>query len=130
MDDNKELLECGHVESEHSDFTTGYGTDKDGNRSCYDCCALGDKKIMDETGKYTLYLVKRDDGRHVTNWPASLDYKVIDWNISNHNIAGRNGRIDVWFRDYQSKLWHGYQIGDYNDICHVKRIKGSKYGLK
>jgi hypothetical protein len=35
-----ELLECGHAESPHSDFTRGYGTRADGSRHCYACCQL------------------------------------------------------------------------------------------
>lgn len=114
-------LDCGHEESPHSDFTTGYGVDSEGHKHCYDCCAKNDRREMDTRGKYTLYLVKREDGYHVTNWPNSLDYKVIEWSKSRHNFGGF--RTDVWFRDYRGKKWHGYQIGDYNEVCHVKRLK-------
>lgn len=122
-----ELLDCGHYPSPHSDITTGYGMDEDGKKYCYACCADNDRKAMDERGKYTLYLVmdseKDEYPRHyrVTNWPESLQYNVTSYSRSRHNFGGI--RTDVWFKDYQGKQWHGYQIGQWSQICHVKRVK-------
>jgi hypothetical protein len=120
-----EILDCGHMPSEHSELTTGYGYDKDNKTFCYACCAENDQKNMDELGKYMLYLVKQDNVYHVTNWPGSLDYQVISIRSSWHNFAGQDGRKDVWFKDHNGKTWHGVQIGHWNDVCHVKRIKAS-----
>lgn len=113
------LLDCGHPESEHSEITTGYGI-LNGKTFCYECCAVMDKLAMHEDGKYTLYLVKRDNGYHVVNWPSSLDIKVKSYKRGNHNLAG--SRIDVWF-NFEGEKWHGVQYGEFTQICHCKRIK-------
>ena len=122
---NEQILDCGHAPSEHSDFTTGYGYDAQGKTYCYACIAKNERAEMDASGKNVMYLVSRDDGWHVTNWPASLDYKAYGIRKSWHNFAGSNGRTDFWFRDHQGKEWHGYQIGQWNQIAHVKRLKSS-----
>lgn len=74
-----ELLDCGHPESEHNAITRGYGTDKDGKKYCYQCCADQDRQEMIDTGKtYALYL----SGNKITNWPRSLvfePYRVKEW---------------------------------------------------
>lgn len=113
-------LYCGHYPSSGG---VGYGTDKDGHTFCYTCCADNDRAQMDTNGRATLHLVKRDHMYTVTNWPGSLEYRVIDYRTSWHNMAGKDGRTDVWFYDHAHKLWHGYQIGHFTQICHCKRIK-------
>lgn len=82
------ILECGHPPTAGVGGGVGYGTDKDGNRHCYACCAERDKASMIETGKAMLYLVSpaigrkpwhsaSDEENRVTNWPGSLpDAKV------------------------------------------------------
>lgn len=123
------ILDCGHTPSPHSDFTTGYGQDANGRKSCYTCIATMDRTQMDTDGRATLYLVKRirlaDGGGafYVTNWPGSLEYRVQSSRTSWHNMAGKDGRTDVWFTDHAGKQWHGYQIGHYTQICHCKRVK-------
>jgi hypothetical protein len=117
----QELLDCGHPESPHSDITRGYGTDEQGKRHCYACCAAADRKYMQKTGRIMLYLVKRDDGYHITNWPSSLDYKVTRVSHGRHNI-GRT-RTDAWFRDELGNSWHAVQIGDFSDLARCQRLK-------
>lgn len=64
----QEILECGHPESPHSDFTRGYGLTADGARHCYECCAKNDKQHMLEEGNIALYLVRNKEGKwQVTN---------------------------------------------------------------
>ena len=117
-----EILDCGHVPSETGKFGTGYGMDAQGKKYCYDCCAEMDKSDMDKSGKYTLYLTHNStDGYKVTNWPGTLKYRVFDFKKSRHNFGGI--RTDVWFFDHAGKKWHGYQIGNFTQICHVKRLK-------
>lgn len=120
---NQKILDCGHVPSEHSEITTGYGTDANGKKHCYSCIATIDRAQMDKDGRATLYLVNRDGKYFVTNWPASLSYPVQSFRTSWHNIAGKDGRIDFWFTDHAGKHWHGYQIGAYNEIAHCRRVK-------
>lgn len=117
------ILDCGHEPSEHNEITTGYGQDASGKTFCYACIAKNELEDMHRTGKNVMYLVKRDDGYHVTNWPASLDFKAYGVRKSWHNFAGSGGRTDFWFKDDIGKEWHGYQIGQYNEIAYVKRNK-------
>lgn len=104
-------------------FTTGYGTDSEGRRHCYACCAERDRQSMRETGRATLYLVKRDDGWHATNWPGSLDIKLhAEPRKGYHNMA--RYRYDVWF-DAFGRSWHGVQYGDNTQILHCRSVKSA-----
>jgi hypothetical protein len=121
-----DILDCGHAPSEHSPFTNGYGTDKDGKRLCYDCCAELERKSMMDTGKAVLYLVgcKRDDITwKVTDWPGKLEFQVV-W--ANHSKAAAFGgyidRTDFWFRGPDGFIWHGVSKGDM-DLARCRRTK-------
>lgn len=114
------ILDCGHTPSEHGPHTTGYATSRDGKKSCYECAAASELQDMNESGRATLYFVKRPDGYHVTNWTGKLDFKAYGTRKSRHNIGGT--RFDFWFK-VNGKEWHGYQIGGYNEIAHCKRNK-------
>lgn len=128
------ILDCGHMPSEHSSITTGYGRDADGKTHCYACCADGDRKRMIEDGKITLYLYDdeplgtRAPGQHtnrttarVTNWPNSLSFPVRHLTKGRHNIA--QVRYDVDFVGPDGFWWHGTQYGDWTQIVHCKRTK-------
>jgi len=110
------ICDCGHTESEHSEFTRGYGIDKDGKTMCYTCCAESDKRAMRKTGKYPLYFT----GKEVTNWPGSLRLAVVSTRESRHNWGLK--RIDFWF-NFEGQPWHGYTIGENTQIAHCKRNK-------
>ena len=108
-------------------FTTGYGSDSDGNLLCYSCCAEGDKEYMRKEGKISLYLT----GPHeksglssstlLSNWPGSLKIRVYSSvRKGDHNIAGC--RYDVWFK-FEGDDWHGVQYGDNTQLCHCHRLK-------
>jgi hypothetical protein len=127
------ILDCGHPPSSHSDFTTGYGEDSEGKKSCYDCCAANDRRNMIETGKATLYLAKNEDYKEhlgnidwqpryfITNWPGSLKLHATAVRTGSHNIAGK--RYDAWFNFEDGYVWHGTQYGDNTQICHCKRTR-------
>lgn len=115
----KTLLDCGHEESEHSDLTTGYGTDNEGKKYCYACCAEQDREQMRKDGDITLYL---HNGK-VTNWPSSLVFVPYHERKGRHNIAGT--RTDVWF-SFEGTTWHGTQYGSFSEICRCKLVKSSK----
>lgn len=108
------LLDCGH---EASPTGVGYGTDSDGLRHCYDCCAERDRASMRETGKATLY----DCGDTLTNWPGTLSLKVTGSTEGRHNIAGT--RRNVWFR-FEGRDWYGVRYGENTQIVHCRRLKG------
>jgi hypothetical protein len=110
---------CGN-ECIPNGITTGYGIMQDESKICFDCCALDDMERMDRDGKITLYLTQKDGKNYVSNWPGTLKFGPLNVSKGRHNIAGV--RYDVWF-GYAGYIWHGYTIGDYTQICHVKRTK-------
>jgi len=99
---------------------TGYGCDKDHNTICYDCCAVQDKRQMEETGKIVLYLDTHKGT--VTNWPGTLSIRCDRIKVGGHNW-GIN-RYDAWFTDHRGKEWHGVQYGDNTQIVHCHRMRG------
>ena len=132
-----EICDCGHAPSEHSEHTTGYGTDGDGKTYCYQCCAERDLKAMNDSGSYWLYLTMDNDNAwyrmgckvynnkpaHASNWPGSLKFTVTKLTKGKHNIAGC--RYDAWFKvpnGDKYDLWHGVQYGDNTQILHCKRV--------
>lgn len=101
-------------------YTPGYGTVTDtGDRLCYPCIGERDREKLQSTGKGTLYLDQSGHPWRVTNWPGTLAFNVISRSESRHNFA--RVRYDVWFRGPGGKIWHGYQIGDMTQSCHVRR---------
>lgn len=108
---------CGLAKTHESDVSTGYGTDREGNKVCFACCAEQDKAYMRENGRITLYL----SGNKVTNWPNTLELPTTYQRKGYHNIA--RTRVDVWF-NFEGAKWHGTQYGDNSQLCHCKRIKG------
>lgn len=114
------MCDCGHMESPHSSVTRGYATDLTGKVICWDCATKIELEYMRQNGKNTLYLVKRDNKYHVTDWTGKVDFVVKEYSTSRHNIG--RVRIDVWFT-FEGKTWHGYQIGDYNEVCHCQVTK-------
>lgn len=120
MDAELEILECGHPASAHSEFTTGYGVNPTtGSRACCQCCAQEDTDFMRKYGEAVLYF----DGAKITNWPGSLVFQPTSIRKSRHNFGG--WRYDFWFW-FENTLWHGYQIGDMNQIAHCKRTKTTR----
>ena len=132
------VLDCGHEESEHKPFTTGYGRNAEGKTFCYDCCAEQDKQYMRDNGKIMLYLTRVEGcppncpdkcSKHgqyyyqVSNWPGSLKIKTYNEHTGKHNMTGK--RIDVWFR-FEGQTWWGVQYGYDTDIIHCKRLKEKK----
>lgn len=86
---------------------------------------------MKQTGRAVLYLHKRKDSIgtpgqtwEVGTWEGSFRVPVYYSQSSWHNMAGKDGRLDVWFT-FDGSRWHGVNIGD-NDIVRCRRTKGSK----
>lgn len=117
------LLDCGHTPSEHSENTTGTAHTSDDKEICWTCAALGELGRMLKTGKATLYWSKHASpvGWRVTNWPSSLMFDHVRATTGKHNIGGT--RDDVWFVGPDGYIWHGVQIGQWNQILHARRTK-------
>ena len=109
-------VDCGFKTVHHSDFTTGYGIDANNRHVCFECCGKRDAQTMREKGKYMLYY---SSGK-ITNWPGTLSFTPYFSRESQHNIGGK--RIDFWFM-FEGRVWHGYQIGRWNEIAHVRQTK-------
>lgn len=90
---------------------------------CYDCCAKWDLAYMKREGKIALYVTERRSLQldtqqakrcrpiRISNWPGSLSFVIHRYRYSDHNFAGRQGRLDIWFH-YDGHVWHGVNIGD------------------
>ena len=123
MNTEKVICEGCGTECQSKGGAAGYGT-SNGKRYCYQCCAQIDRDEMDkaaqERGRFTLYLVKRNDSWFVENWPGTLSFPArIRW--GRHNIAGK--RTDAWFTDHAGRPWHGVQIGEWTQLCHCRPVK-------
>lgn len=105
------------------EFCTGsaFGRDDQDRTICYRCCGIRDGLSMRETGRATLYLVKRGVSWAVTNWPDSISFPVTEIRKGAHNMA--RVRYDFWFRVNNVEQWYGYQIGDNTEIAHCRRLK-------
>jgi hypothetical protein len=123
-------LDCGHPPSEHSDFTTGYGTDDQGKRSCYDCCAKQERAAMIKTGRGTLYLTSAAaNGRmcdFLTDWPGKLRFQA--FNVTKSRGYGFGRRYDIVCGSFvgpDDYIWSFRNAGD----MHLARCKRTKrYG--
>lgn len=103
-----------------SGLGTGYGIRKDGARVCYSCCADDDKRSMLETGRATLYLVKRNGRWRITNWPGSYDVRADYVRRFNHPFAR-----EAWIARFvgpDGTTWSAKNIGD-SQIAHCRRVR-------
>ena len=133
-------LDCGHAPSPHGEHTTGYGETPEGERICWDCCAVRDRAELERTGRGVLYLTLDPEpvrvspwgsrsagwvyGKHtLTNWPGSLEIPVRAVKRGRHNIAGF--RWDCWFT-LAGREWHGVQIGRSSQLCRVRRLRAGE----
>jgi hypothetical protein len=116
---------CNRVRSYQSESTTGFATTQEGEKHCFDCCAVVDRDYMIDKGHskgLPLYLVQKKEGKwFVTNWPGTLSFWVGTLRKGRHNIAG--SRYDVWFNGPDGHVWHGVQYGEWTQVCHCKRTK-------
>ncbi len=100
------ILDCGHVESPHSDITRGYGTDSAGKRHCYACCQKADLATMAETGRIAAYL--SSDGKSITNWPGlPLMHVTAEWETSAGGFARRTQITRVRATAADGSKWYG-----------------------
>ena len=80
-------------------------------------------------GKATFYYFKKYAGdklypgiytEHVGTWDGSYKWPAIS-KESWHNMAGKNGRKDLWF-NIEDQKWWGKRIGSC-DLVRAKRVK-------
>lgn len=73
------------------------------------------------TGRGVLYLSGPAGSQVISQWAGDLKIHPYHVRQSWHNMAGRNGRTDIWF-SFDGSRWHGVNIGD-NQILRVRRCK-------
>lgn len=114
---------CGEEKTHESDFTTGYGKDKDGNIVCFACCGEQDKQYLRDNGKLSGYFTKGKDGEYYfTNWPGTFKLRARHIRKSWHNFAGKDGRTD-FIVTFEGKDYYGVQIGHMNECATIKAYK-------
>lgn len=75
---DKITCSCGHLESDHSEFTRGYATDSEtGKTHCYDCSLKADLAYLKKNGKLTAYV--SSDKNKVTTWPGLKIANIVAW---------------------------------------------------
>lgn len=100
-------------------ISTGYGTDQQGNKICFDCCGKRDVEELHNLpigGKTIQYW----DGKHVINWPGTLSITPAKVVVGKHNIA-RTQTLVYFNLDRHRYL--GKQYGNFTQILHVTRLK-------
>jgi hypothetical protein len=77
---------------------------------------------MRETGRATLYLVKRADGWYVTNWPNSLSFKA--HGVRESHGFGFGGRYPIVTASFAfDGQWWSVRDAGYSQIAHCRRTK-------
>ncbi len=125
------LLDCGHAPSEHSEHTTGYGSDSDGRKYCYECCAERERAAMIETGCSTLYFCENVEHggtiprfrNELTDWPGKLRFHV--WYVNRSHGYGFGRRYPIVtgrFNGPDGFVWSFRNAGDMQ-IARCRRTK-------
>lgn len=112
--------QCNEHKIHEDSLTTGYGTDKDGNKVCFACCGLNDAKELanlQPKEKYILYLDTTE--KTLSNWPGTFKISLHYIREGRHNIAGK--RYDTWFT-FKGSNYHAVQYGNNTQIAHIKKV--------
>ncbi len=116
-----------------------YGTDREGNKHCVECCGKNDLAEALKSGTWIGYLSEVDpvampygvgfrNQRKYTasNWPGTLKINVHGSYRTRHNFGGFV--THVWFKmPGDPFVWYGKQIGDNNQILRAKRTKKESF---
>lgn len=128
----KKMFECADCHKTkrpaEGSCLTGYATDAQGRKICFDCCNTRDrvtmltKKCADSLPLYLTIEMYHNAAKRaeigvwftgkVTNWPGTLEITCTG-KVGGHNIAGY--RFDVWF-EFNDHEWHGVQYGNMSQI--------------
>lgn len=115
-----DCYQCKEHKIHESDISTGYGSDKDGNKICFDCCGKNDmEQLRNLKPKEKMCLYLNTKNKKITNWPGTLKIQLHYIREGKHNIAGK--RYDTWFSLGQFN-YHGVQYGNNTQIIHIKKL--------
>jgi len=130
------ILECGHPPTSQTEgsITTGYGSDGNGFRRCFACCAEVDRAYMIEHGRITLYLSQPTSERprgslshagfKLTNWPGSLAFPLLSLCRSKgRGFGGEYPRESFRFNGPDGFVWYGIRQGHHTQIAHCRRTQ-------
>ena len=128
--------DCGH-DAVSDGFTTGYGVDRDGKKTCFACCGEEDKRTLRETGVLRGYLTYDQEPKvwsrkgyeavkngAFTNWPGTLRLPIIERVKRSLNNWGAP-RIDFWIV-WEGRRYHGVQVGESSQCATIRLVKGRK----
>jgi hypothetical protein len=122
-----ELLDCGHKPSPHNDFTTGYGVDDKGKKSCYDCCLKWEKEQMRKYGNVMAYHSRMKTGgpgtyepHAVTLWPGNVISDQV--HILSHLTDNFGGERTYLRFVFEGEIWSGFSMGE-GTYLRAKRTK-------
>lgn len=89
--------------------------------------AQAEWEAMQKHGRGLLYLTQRQECAYkaykVATWTGGFHAEVYYFKTSWHNMAGKDGRTDVWFM-LGGRRWHGVNIGE-NQIVRCKALKAA-----
>lgn len=97
---------------------TGYATDNDENKICYDCCGINDAenlKFLKIGETATLYW----DGGNIINWPGTLKIPVKSPGIWVTGFKRKTTHIEFIYAGQYYKALNT----DNNQIARIRRVK-------
>ena len=133
IESSPEILECGHLPSQHGTLDTGYGTyAPTGERHCYACCATNELARMQETGRSCLNLTKGRPGeseRVVTDWGGHLRFPAYGYSRKARGGGFGCQREDAYFTGPDGFQWIATVRGDMQlAMCKRTRRIGRREG--
>ena len=116
-----ETLDCGHPPSPHDESTTGYASNSQGKRYCYECAAEMDRDAIRAGKPITAYLSKAPSDSmynfEVSTWPGvQLGYAWITSEYPVRNSAWGNEILCIRARlQVGEGLWREYYGRGFGD---------------
>lgn len=135
---------CGKAVKNDSNFTTGYGVDREGDEEkvyCFACCGLRDAERMEVEDKTYLYYCDHPDPipgtfqeqmavntprfYSLTNWPGTFKIPLRAYHITvkTEYPWGRATRVTRVSFEYKGRKWVGAMYGDNTQVMNCKRLK-------
>lgn len=108
------VCDCGHIESEHSDFTRGYSTDEEGKTHCYECSLKLDIEHLKVNKKLIGYI--SCDGKEVVTWPGLKIAKITASHVVNFGYCRNQISFDAMTDDGLKLYGRGPGNGMYCSI--------------
>ena len=116
----REMCDCWHLESTHSAFTRGFGTDSEtGKTYCYDCCLAREIAYLKQHEKLTAYI--SGDGKFITTWSGEHIARITGHHIVDFGFCRNQWSFDAIMSDGTKLSGRGPGEGMF---CRLKLNKG------